>query len=132
LLRWRDFLGRLFFFFTGVHSTANTSASSGSRGLRFAGVDNEIEQPLVSANSNHVSRRDVTEYGIGEFKPKPHFLRIAGKELSNQIRNIRDFTQSLRHRLRDMRIEAHRGFRHLRDLAQVRFTEFGEVRDAPK
>jgi hypothetical protein len=37
-------------------------------------VDDEIEQPLVSANSNHVSRRYVTEYGIGEFKPKTHFL----------------------------------------------------------
>src|SRR5260370_18527505 len=83
-------------------------ASSGRRGLRFAGVDNEIEQPLVSANSNHVSRRYVTEYGIGEFKPKTHFLRIAGKELSNEIGNICDFTQSLRHRLRNMRIEAHR------------------------
>jgi hypothetical protein len=70
-------------------------------GLRFAGVDYEIEQPLVSANSNHVSRRYVTEYGIGEFKPKAHFLRIAGKELSNEVGNICDFTQSLR----NMRIE---------------------------
>src|SRR5882672_2363256 len=101
----------------GRREWSDHAASSRRCGLGLAGLDDEVQQALVSANSNHVSRRYVSEHGIGNLKPEADFLGVASKEFTNEICYVRDLAQSLCNGFRNMRIEAHGGFRHLREFS---------------
>src|SRR5208283_6178854 len=93
------------------------AASLRSRGLGVTSRNDKVQQTLIPADANHVSRGHVAKHGIGYFKPKTHLLHIAAKKLSNKIGDVCNLAQSFRNRFGNIRIEAHRGLRDLRDFS---------------
>ena len=92
-------------------------------------LGNKLEQTLIPAKTDHISRGDIAEHRVRRLEPKSGLIDVAPKIVSYECANVCYLLEPFLEIIGNPIIETDRSLAHATDLGQLVRVEIQEVGD---